>query len=140
MKFITLFIVFSTVFISCVSTNKAVNTNDKDYGTSNSEFGTSSKINPDIDLTSNLNNFPGITTTGTGANAIISIRGGTNTFYSSNTEPLFIIDGNKIVSGYSSVYSMIRVIDIKNIKVLKGSDAGIYGTQAANGVIIINTK
>lgn len=56
--------------------------------------------------------------------------------YDDQNEPLFIIDG---VQGGS--YSDINPNDIESINVLKDASAtAIYGSQGANGVIIITTK
>lgn len=53
----------------------------------------------------------------------------------SSSEPLFIVDGTPVYS-----ISNILPINVKDIKILKGSDASIYGSRGANGVIIITTK
>ncbi|WP_138476734.1 SusC/RagA family TonB-linked outer membrane protein [Dyadobacter bucti] len=75
---------------------------------------------------------------------------------SGNNQPLYVIDGTPIDnadlnsaatsagSGGKDVGNMIQDInpdDIENISVLKGpSAAALYGTRAANGVILITTK
>lgn len=66
--------------------------------------------------------------------ATIRIRGiGTM----NNNDPLFIIDGIPTKSGMHELNSN----DIETIQVLKdASSASIYGSRAANGVIIITTK
>jgi TonB-dependent SusC/RagA subfamily outer membrane receptor len=50
-------------------------------------------------------------------------------------EPLFVVDG-MIVSGID----YISPNNVKNISVLKGAEASIYGSQASAGVIVIKTK
>ncbi|WP_157209210.1 SusC/RagA family TonB-linked outer membrane protein [Mariniflexile maritimum] len=75
-----------------------------------------------------------VTTSGQpGANATIRIRGlGSLT----NNNPLFIIDG-----AYAGDDLGVNVEDIESIQVLKdASSAAIYGSRAANGVVIITTK
>ncbi len=75
-----------------------------------------------------------ITTSGQpGSNASIIIRGlGSLT----NNNPLFIIDG-----AYGGGDLGVNVEDIESIQVLKdASSAAIYGSRAANGVVIITTK
>ena len=70
----------------------------------------------------------------------ISIRiRGSSTFMGS-TEPLFIIDGAKVQSGPNGLL-FLDPTEIKSIEVLKdiGSTA-IYGSEGANGVVIITTK
>lgn len=57
---------------------------------------------------------------------------------SGNTEPLYIIDGLKVgVDGMTT----LNTGNIESIEILKdAASAAIYGTQAANGVILITTK
>lgn len=68
------------------------------------------------------------------ANATIRIRGeGTL----NNNDPLYIIDGVPTTRSMSELASL----DIESIQVLKdASSASIYGSRAANGVIIITTR
>ena len=54
-----------------------------------------------------------------------------------NNDPLYIVDGVPTTSGIS----MINSSDIESIQVLKdASSASIYGSRAANGVVIVTTK
>jgi TonB-linked SusC/RagA family outer membrane protein len=84
-----------------------------------------------------------------GAGAYIQIRG-QNTILGDNS-PLIVIDGaiisnNTIGNSTSGVVQQSRLNDInqediQSISVLKGaSAAAVYGTGAANGVIVIQTK
>ena len=68
-----------------------------------------------------------------GSGAKIRIRGaGSN----GNADPLYIVDGIKV-----SNIDNISPNDIANLEVLKdAASSAIYGTQGANGVIIITTK
>ena len=68
------------------------------------------------------------------ASATIRIRGeGTL----NNNDPLYIIDGTPTTRSMSELATM----DIESIQVLKdASSASIYGSRAANGVIIITTR
>lgn len=81
--------------------------------------------------------LPGVTITADGnpsGAATVRIRGiGTL----NNNDPLYIIDGVPTKSGMHELNGN----DIENIQVLKdASSASIYGSRAANGVIIITTK
>jgi len=70
-----------------------------------------------------------------GATGTIQIRGG-STFSSAGNAPLYVIDG---VVGASP--DNINPSDIQSIDVLKdAASSAIYGSRAANGVIIITTK
>lgn len=56
----------------------------------------------------------------------------------SSTEPLFILDGAPISSG---AFTALNPSDIENVTVLKdASSTAIYGSRAANGVVVITTK
>ncbi len=78
----------------------------------------------------------GVTVSGTGAPgspAVVRIRG----FQSGgNNEPLYIIDGVP-----TNDPSIINPQDVESMQILKdGTASAIYGTRAANGVVIITTK
>lgn len=78
-----------------------------------------------------------------GAKADIRIRGGSS--LKASNEPLIILDGlplsNAVPSGATSILSTIDPNDIESFTVLKdASAAAIYGSRAANGVIVITTK
>jgi len=69
-----------------------------------------------------------------GAGVQVQIRG-IGTFGSS--DPLYVVDGYPITGGLSQ----INPNDIASIDILKDASAtAIYGTRAANGVVIITTK
>lgn len=76
-----------------------------------------------------------------GGGISVSIRG-TNSF--SGNEPLYVIDGIPIdgnTRDNSSALSSINPSDIESMEILKdASAAAIYGTRAANGVVLITTK
>lgn len=94
-----------------------------------------------------------------GAGASITIRGGNSTSDGRQNQPLFVIDGiiydnstsvigNTGTDGLSRSNSTIsnRIMDInpediESLSVLKGAAAAaLYGSRAADGVIIITTK
>ncbi len=69
-----------------------------------------------------------------GAGPTIRVRG-TTSFNGSNN-PLYVVDGVPLTS-----IDFLSAEDIADIQILKdASSAAIYGSRAANGVIIINTK
>ena len=68
--------------------------------------------------------------------ATIRLRGVNS--INASTSPLFILDGAPISS---SVFNSLNPSDIENITVLKdASSTAIYGSRAANGVIVITSK
>jgi TonB-linked SusC/RagA family outer membrane protein len=94
------------------------------------------------------------TSGGPAGSSRVLIRG--NTSVTGDNQPLYVIDGvpmdnsnygqagsNKFASGYDmgDAISAINPDDIEKISVLKGpSAAALYGSSAANGVILITTK
>jgi TonB-linked SusC/RagA family outer membrane protein len=71
-----------------------------------------------------------------GVNAYIRVRG-TGSINASN-EPLILLDG---VAISSVAYSMLNPNDIEDISILKdASSQAIYGSRAANGVLVITSK
>lgn len=85
-----------------------------------------------------------------GSTSSIRIRG--NGSMNASNEPLYVVDGVPVVSGdvgqmsdytYSTnnVMSSLNPEDIESISVLKDAAASsLYGSRAANGVILITTK
>ncbi|HEY9384114.1 MAG TPA: SusC/RagA family TonB-linked outer membrane protein [Gemmatimonadales bacterium] len=86
----------------------------------------------------------------TGAGARVRIRGASS--LSLSNEPIYVVDGIRVTSAVNSAAISIggtnpsRVNDlnpedIESIDVVKGPSAStLYGTDAANGVIVIKTK
>lgn len=66
---------------------------------------------------------------------IVRIRG------AYNSEPLYVVDGQVIQRASGESLSGINPYDIESIKVLKDpASLTMYGSRAADGVIIIKTK
>ena len=93
------------------------------------------------------------TNAGAGASSRVVIRG--NTSLNGNQQPLYVVDGMPIdnqnrgpVTSSTQInvdrgdgISSINPDDIASISVLKGgAAAALYGSQAANGVVLITTK
>lgn len=54
-----------------------------------------------------------------------------------NSEPLYIVDGMEVGGGIS----YLNPVDIASVEILKdAASAAIYGSRAANGVILVTTK
>ena len=96
---------------------------------------------------------PGVTITSNsgspGAVSQVRIRGMGS--INAGNEPLYVIDGTPVTSGnmsefsYSSagtnVLATINPNDIENITIIKdAAAASLYGSRAANGVVVITTK
>jgi len=84
----------------------------------------------------------------TGSSPVVRIRG-TNSL-SLNNAPIYVIDGVRMISTSvgvptggttTSFLNDLNPEDIEDIEIVKGpSAATLYGTDAANGVIVISTK
>ena len=90
-----------------------------------------------------------ISGTQTGSGSRIRVRG--NNSLSLNNDPIYVIDGIRMTSDQASGISNggnranrvgdINPEEIENIEIVKGpSAATLYGTDAANGVVVITTK
>ncbi|NCC10909.1 MAG: SusC/RagA family TonB-linked outer membrane protein, partial [Bacteroidia bacterium] len=97
---------------------------------------------------------------GLGGSSKVSIRGSRSINESGNNQPLYVIDGIPMFSGSNSSTSSvmggendgvnrdagdgisnINPDDIESMSILKGASASaLYGSVAANGVILITTK
>ena len=111
-------------------------------GCSSSNNATSTQaVHPnDIPYTSlidMLRKEPQLTISGPDSNPTIRIRGSRT--IEGNNEPLFELDGVILGNGYSSARS-VDVNDVASIRVLPASQAGLYGSRGANGVIKIQSK
>jgi TonB-dependent SusC/RagA subfamily outer membrane receptor len=81
-----------------------------------------------------------------GASTNVMIRGMGS--MNASTQPLYVVDGVPVISSVSSgmsngtdIMSTINSSDIENITVIKdAAAASLYGSRAANGVIVITTK
>lgn len=65
----------------------------------------------------------------------LSIRGASSV---NGSKPLIVIDGVPAMNDYS--FLNLNSDDIENISVLKDGAAAIYGSRAANGVLLVTTK
>ncbi len=118
--------------ISCASSDRTTSTSQKD----------SSEIvvdNNSIPLSDYLRRVAGVTVFGSEGNISINIRGSAS--FENSTEPLFVVNGQRVGRSYSRVESMVPVADIATIRVVKGVEASSgYGLEGGNGVIEITTK
>lgn len=80
-----------------------------------------------------------------GAGSSLQIRGAGS--LNASNAPLYVVDGVPVINvdatgtGPQSVLNTINPSDIESISVLKDASASaLYGSRAANGVVLINTK
>jgi TonB-dependent SusC/RagA subfamily outer membrane receptor len=114
------------------STQIAGNTNQSSFDVDNSEADRT------ISLNQMIQRLPGVTVSGQGPGARVKVLGVQS--FQAGTDPLFVVNGNVIGTNYRTIQSMVEPQKVAKITVLKGSDASIYGTRGANGVISIRMK
>ncbi|MDR1097605.1 MAG: TonB-dependent receptor [Tannerella sp.] len=82
-----------------------------------------------------------------GAETSVTIRGLGS--FNASTSPLYVVDGVPVMTSVSSgqddygtdIMATLNTSDIENITVIKdAAAASLYGSRAANGVIVITTK
>ena len=74
-----------------------------------------------------------------GGGLILQIRGASS-YEGSPTSPLYILNGSPVHAGVDGSIDGLNPNEIETVKVLKGADAGIYGIEGGNGVIVITTR
>lgn len=114
-----------------------------------------SRTNNENVLTGIAGKIPGVSissTGGTGSSINMVIRGATSL---TDNQPLFVVDGVPIINSinniseigsdntvdYGNAIASINPENIADISILKGASASaLYGSRAANGVVMITTK
>ena len=91
-----------------------------------------------------------LTTTSGMAGAAVSVRVRGPSSITGGSQPLYVVDGQPIISGdfgsnvgtaATNALADLNPNDIESIEVLKDASAtAIYGSRAANGVVLIETK
>jgi iron complex outermembrane receptor protein len=110
------------------------------------EFNTGRVVTPTELIQNKVAGVQVVENTEPGGRTSIRIRGGTST--SASNEPLYVIDGQPLgtdagggVTSGRDPLNFLNPEDIASITVLRDAGAAaIYGTNAANGVVLITTK
>ncbi|MFL5402928.1 MAG: SusC/RagA family TonB-linked outer membrane protein [Gemmatimonadales bacterium] len=110
------------------------------------EFNTGRVVTPTELIQNKVAGVQVVENTEPGGKTSIRIRGGTST--NASNEPLYVIDGQPLgtdagggVTSGRDPLNFLNPDDIASITVLRDAGAAaIYGTNAANGVILITTK
>ena len=124
-KALYLICIMSLLFVSCKSSD-SVNV----YKAPKEQVG-----NSQVSLLNMIRKVPGVILRG---NTPV-IRGTVNSVAQPVAEPLYVLNDYIVGQSFSSVDDLIDVSIVKKISVLDLSNAAIYGSRAANGVIIIET-
>lgn len=115
--------------ISCSSTkNTSVGKKDLDKELMEKNKG-------QISLLNRIRRKPGIVI----RNGVPIINKTSNSIYGSNQEPLYVLNSYTVGNSFKSVNQLVQSFDVKEIKVLSGTDASEYGSRGSKGVIIIIT-
>lgn len=131
MKKILLLLLTGSFLLSCGSSKPAATGDDK-----NLEATLDDKNASVLPLVNRIQKLPGVT-----------LRGGVPVFIknANNTTgrppyPLYVVDGLIVGNSFREVENIVQAVDVAELRALTGSDASIYGTRGANGVIEITTK
>ncbi len=75
-----------------------------------------------------------------GGRISLRVRGAAS--FMANSEPLYVIDGVRVsAASFSDALGGVNPADVVRIDVLKdASSTAIYGTEGANGVVVITTR
>ena len=155
----------STALDEVVVTAMGIKKERKALGYSVSDIGSQELMkNKNTNVINSLvGKVPGVNVTqssgSAGAGAVITIRGGNSTSESRQNQPLFVVDGviydnstnvpgntgtdgmSRSNTTFSNRVMDVNPEDIETMSVLKGAAAAaLYGSRAADGVVIITTK
>lgn len=132
MKKVFSFIIVSSLFVfaSCNSTKQTVTSKSN----LNKDLTEINKGN--VSLLQRISQKRGIIV----RNGVPIINKTSNSLSSSATEePLYVVNSQIIGSSFASIDAILDNFSVKSIEILSGAEAATYGTQAANGVILITT-
>ncbi len=92
-----------------------------------------------LSLRQHLERLSGVTLSGSRENTKIQTRGSSSLTQTGHTQPLFVVDGNKMGRDFYFVASKLNPEDIKSVRFLQGAGANMYGSEGYQGVIVIKT-
>ncbi|MDM9630081.1 TonB-dependent receptor plug domain-containing protein [Robiginitalea aurantiaca] len=131
MKKVLILLLSGSFLLSCGNSKKVASGDDVDIEKTLDDANAAV-----LPLVTRIQKLPGVT-----------LRGGVPVFIkNSNTTsgrppyPLYVVDGLIVGNSFRSVENIVQPVDVADIKALTGSNASVYGTRGANGVIEITTK
>ncbi len=136
----------SEIVVTAYGQQRAGNITGSVKQVSPAEFNKGRIVSPEELLTSKVSGVQIVDNNEPGGGTSVRIRGATS--INASSDPLYVIDGMPMGTGAGGGLSagrnplnFINPGDIESITVLKdASSAAMYGSNAANGVIIITTK
>ncbi|HEY2066885.1 MAG TPA: TonB-dependent receptor plug domain-containing protein, partial [Gemmatimonadaceae bacterium] len=84
--------------------------------------------------------YPGLRVSRTPDGSLAFQIRGTSSYTSRDTPPLFVVNGSPVRAGPNGELIGVDPYEIDTVKVLNPAEAGVYGIDGANGVIVITTK
>ena len=84
--------------------------------------------------------IPGVRAHDVNGVTVLQIRGASSVNTQEIRPPLYVVNGMRTPAGANGEMPSVPAREIATIKVLKGADAGLYGLDGANGVIVLTTK
>ena len=139
-------VTLSEVVVTGYGEQRAGNITGAVTAVTDSQFNPGRVISPQMLIQNKVPGVQVIDNNDPGGGLSIRIRGATSV--SASSEPLYVVDGVPMGTGAGGGLSAgrdplnyLNPADIENITVLRdASSAAIYGSNAANGVVIIKTK
>jgi len=137
----------SAVVVTGYGTQRAGDITGSVTAVTDSQFNTGRILSPQMLIQSKVPGVQVVDNNEPGGGLNIRIRGATSV--NASSEPLYVVDGVPLGTGAGGGLSLtgrdplnfLSPNDIENITVLRdASAAAIYGSNAANGVVLITTK
>lgn len=130
-KYFLLLFSLSLMMVGCGTTKK---TSDSDGTPLNESLQEKNRVA--ISLLNRIRRLPGII-----------IRNGVPIFNKTNnsmsaegsSEPLYVLNDYIVGNSYRGIDELVDNVNVKKVEALTGSDASVYGSRGANGVILITT-
>ncbi|KAA2219044.1 SusC/RagA family TonB-linked outer membrane protein [Maribacter flavus] len=125
----TVILLFCSILIVIISCGTSKNSSSTNYSNE-----TISSERTDIPLLDRIRKKSGIII----RNGVPLLNKAANSFNSEGSpEPLYIVNSQILGNSFYSVNDLVDSFNVKSIRILSGPDTSSYGTQGANGVIII---
>ncbi len=131
-----LVVVLSELALGCASGSARVSEREEESTVSAEDI----EKNPNVPIERILQaKSPGLQIKRADDGSLIVLLRGAHSFTGTDA-PLYVVDGMNFRPGPDGVLSGIDPHNIESIKVVRGSEAALYGIEGMNGVIVIATK
>ena|SRR5699024_5767152 len=113
------------VFTGCSSSKSTSQSDEKDEPMS---------------LRQHMERISGIRLSGFRENTKVQVRGRSSLTQTGYTQPLYVVDGNKMGRAFYFVASKLQPGVIESVKYMRGAGANRYGSEGSQGVVVIKTN